>query len=114
MRFGLNFKYTKEHFWHCAGGVLGRRNIKKTLGEKVLTDAADSVAGRAGAGAGATQGRALGRGVAGPVPAARSRVAGLILHEKGNKEFENMFSLKFISHKYGAYRELDHLEDGED
>ena len=53
--------------------------------ENALTDAADSVAGGAGAGAGAAQGGALGRGVAGPVPAARSRVASLILHEKGHK-----------------------------
>ena len=54
-------------------------------GKRALTDAADSVAGGAGAGAGAAQGGALGRGVAGPVPAARSRVASLILHEKGHK-----------------------------
>ena len=47
-----------------------------------LAYAADSVAGRAGAGAGAAQGRALGRGVAGAVPAARSRVASLILQEE--------------------------------
>ena len=47
-----------------------------------LAYAADSVAGRAGAGAGAAQGGALGRGVTGAVPAARSRVASLILQGK--------------------------------
>ena len=59
-------------------GVVGGGGAPAVPGQR----AAHPEAAGAGAGAGAAQGGALGRGVAGAVPAARSRVASLILQEE--------------------------------